>query len=122
MFQIERLWVRSLAPAAAGSAAEGGSSKKDEGKQIRSSGHQNNPPTPSPSVAASPSSRPSASFCALPDVTGAGDGGGTRLDSRAVLSPILAVDKKNPSSKSVCTTCKQRFTPEDNAWDSCRCV
>lgn len=121
MFQIERLWVRSLAPASAGGAEGGGASKKGERKHSFS-GHQIKPSTPSSSVASSPSSRPSAPPCAAPNVAGGDDGHRMSFDSRAVLSTILLNDEKNPTSKSICTTCKQIFTPEDNAWDSCRCV
>lgn len=121
MFQIERLWVRSLAPAAAGGANGGGPSNKDEGKNSFS-GRQSKPSTPSSSMASSPFPPPSVSSGNAPDVIGDADGSGTSFDSRAVLSPILLYDKTQSSSRSICTTCKQVFTPEDNAWDSCRCV
>ncbi|CAN0506319.1 unnamed protein product, partial [Ectocarpus sp. 12 AP-2014] len=40
--------------------------------------------------------------------------------SRSVLSPTLLQDSSKPSTTSVCISCKQRFIPEENAWDSCR--
>lgn len=121
MFQIERLWVRSLAPAAAG-GADGGVSGKKDGNGNNYSGRLSKPSTPSSSVAASLSFAPAVSSSSFaPDVIGEDDISEMTFDSRAVLSPILECDK-NSSSRSICTTCKQGFTPEDNAWDSCRCV
>ena len=107
MFQIERLWVRSLAPTVAATGGggkgevEGGGGKdvaKDEQPRGTDVGNQNKLPC-----------------------EGKGDDGGMIYDSRSVLSPTLLYDTESPSTTSACTTCQQNFVPEDNAWDSCRC-
>lgn len=124
MFQIERLWVRSLAPAAAATTTgEGGEGSKDTTKEKQTCatatgiGTQTKPSSPSTATAAT----------AAAVTTSATKGentndGGMVYDSRSVLSPTLLHDTENPSTTSACTTCQQNFAPEDNAWDSCRCV
>lgn len=124
MFQIERLWVRSLAPAAAatttGERGEGSEDAAKE-KQIYGTatgiGTQSKPSSPSTAVAMTAAAVTTSAT--KEDHT---NNGGMVYDSRSVLSPTLLHDTENPSTTSACTTCHQNFAPEHNAWDSCRCV
>lgn len=146
MFQIERLWVRSLAPTTAARGARSGGTtsgkhKKGQGRAGNSAescnGSQGRPSSPtssSPVGAPSPlppppprsdsSLSPTAASEAADDDRGASRDGGrverTAYDSRSMLSPTLLYDVDNPCTTSACTSCKQNFVPEENAWNSCR--
>ncbi|CAM9469772.1 unnamed protein product, partial [Hapterophycus canaliculatus] len=138
MFQIERLWVRSLAPTTAvrGGGRRGAKSGKNskgkaaENSASRPNGSQSKPSSPASSssvgVPSPPSSPPGSaagsSNTAAPVATGDGSGrmGRAGYDSRSMLSPTLLYDVENPCTTSACTSCKQNFVPEENAWNSCR--
>ncbi|CAM9101923.1 unnamed protein product, partial [Scytosiphon promiscuus] len=145
MFQIERLWVRSLAPATAARGGRRGGTKSGNTKtgkrelgtiSSRQNSSQSKPssPTSSSSVAApSPPASPPGSTTG-PSHTGTPNAAGDRREeggndrrtrrtsysSRSMLSPTLLYDLDNPCTTSACTSCKQNFVPEENAWNSCR--
>ncbi|CAM9283675.1 unnamed protein product, partial [Ectocarpus sp. 13 AM-2016] len=124
MFQIERLWVRSLAPAGAtkrGARGGGGGEQTGKGKAIRSQSVSSSP-VPAPVVMPRSPSRyiTSVSSGGGRSWIGVGREGRMKYDSRSVLSPTLLQDSSKPSTTSICTSCKQRFIPDENAWDSCR--
>lgn len=125
MFQIERLWVRSLAPAGAtrrGARGGGGGEEKGKDKASRSQSISSSPASAVAVISRSPSRYITSvsSGGGGSSWIGVGREGRVKYDSRSVLSPTLLQDSKNPSTTSVCTSCKQRFIPEENAWDSCR--
>lgn len=141
MFQIERLWVRSLAPITSAKTGRGrgkgkGGRKANEKEKaghiaVSRRGSLSKPSSPTSSSSA-PTASPPDSYshftepptAAAPGATGVGDYGrgvdGVGYDSRSVLSPTLLYDDENPCTTSVCTSCKQDFVPEENAWNSCR--
>ncbi|CAM9317142.1 unnamed protein product, partial [Ectocarpus sp. 8 AP-2014] len=124
MFQIERLWVRSLAPAGAtnrGARGGGGGEQTGKGKASRSQSVSSSPVSAAAVMPRSPSRYiSSVRSGGGSSWTGVGREGRVKYDSRSVLSPTLLQDSSKPSTTSVCTSCKQRFNPEENAWDSCR--